>query len=123
MTDLHQILASGDKLGKDLNIAYVDLVKQVTAAATAERDYRKEKALKYVQARSMEELKLAAERQAWVDAETADLRMTRDIAEGVQDATKQLIQNLRQQLSHVQTTANLLKSERDFYQMRQDGSA
>jgi hypothetical protein len=66
---------------------------------------------------------LAADREAWVNAECADKRMARDIAEGLLDATKEQIRNLRQQLSYVQTVSNLMKSEQEAYRAGQDANA
>lgn len=122
MSDLREAIGEGSRLSQELSNAWSVYLGQVKTAAEAERDYRKHLSLKFVEARVKDEFKQAADREAWVNAQSADKRMERDIAEGLLEATKEQIRNLRQQLSYVQTVSNLLKSEQESYRAGQDAN-
>ena len=79
----------------------------VQKASEAERDYRKLKSNKFVEAKGREGL--AAEKAAWVDAECADKRYERDLAQGMVQALLEENRNYRQQMSYAQTMANVDK--------------
>lgn len=82
--------------------------------AEAERDYRKAKAEAWVIARAEHPEMLAKEREAWVDAQTADARYLRDLAEGVRQAALEAVRSRRGQLSACQTLANAHIEEAKF---------
>lgn len=88
----------------------------VRDAATAERDYRLLKARKWAEAPTAEKRGewTAAQREAWVNAETANARMERDIAEGVRFAAYEAVRNYRAQLSSLQSLLNADRAEAEF---------
>lgn len=77
--------------------------------AEAERQYRKAKAIAWVKVEGT-----AAERGALVDAETADLRYARDVAEGMRRAALESVRARSTQISMWQTLLNAHKAEADF---------
>ena len=86
--------------------------------ANAERDYRKAKSEAWVRCplddpsvKAGEREWTAARREAWVDAQTADLRYARDLAEAMREAAKESVRSRRAQLSSVQTFANAHREE------------
>lgn len=84
---------------------------QATAYADAEAAYRKGKSTAW--ARAPHDM-LAKEREAWVDAETADLRHTRDVAAAMRQTALEAVRSRRGQLSSVQTFANAHREEAAF---------
>jgi len=81
-------------------------------SAEAEREYRKQKA----QAWTLHGDGTAKEREARVDAATADLRYARDLAEAGRQAALEALRSRRQQLSAAQTLVSALKSELEHSQ-------
>ena len=81
------------------------LKRHVVAYAEAEAAYRKGKAQAWVSApRFHEDTKVTAgEREAWVDGETAQLRHTRDIADGMRQAALEAVRSRRSQISALQS--------------------
>lgn len=63
--------------------------------AQAEHDYRKAKAAAWLAAPRG----TVPEREAWVNAETAELRRKRDVSEGIKQAALEAIRSRRTQLS------------------------
>lgn len=113
------LLTEGQRLSVELEKTIPALNENIRVAAETEANYRKSKAACYAQVALMPDLKLAAEKTAWVDAETADLRQARDIAEGLRTSQIELIRNLRQQMSLLQTLANANKEEQAFHRTGQ----
>ncbi len=103
----------GMRLSAAMNQVINDLKIATGQAAERERDYRKLKALKYAEAADM--AGLAAAKTAWVDAETADARYDRDLADGMRSALMEEVRNLRQQLSFTQTTTNATIEDMKFH--------
>lgn len=87
-----------------------ELVKRSHEVAEAERQYRIRKARLWLEAPSG----TAGLRQAWVDAESADLRYERDLADGLRDAAREALRARRQELSALQSLLAAFKSEADF---------
>lgn len=56
----------------------------------------------------------AKAKEAWVDAESADLRLTRDLAEAEKLAALEALRSRRQQLSSIQTIVNAERVEAEF---------
>lgn len=79
--------------------------------AAAERDYRKARAEAYLR-RAREGT--VDEKKAYVDADTADLRYERDVAEGMRTAALEAVRSRRTQLSAAQTMANAYKADADL---------
>ena len=105
--------SEGQRLRTAMDTAIADLKTQIQAAAAAERDYRKKKSAKFIEVRGKEDIKLADDKKAWVDAETADDRYERDLADGLRQAILEEVRNYRQQMSYVQT---MERSDREEYE-------
>lgn len=95
-----------------------ELRTQSVALAEAEAVYRKAKAEAWVRCpiddpgiKAGEREWTAARREAWVNAETADLRKARDLAETGRDTARQALQSRRTQLSAWQTLVNAHEEE------------
>lgn len=73
--------------------------------AEAERAYRKGKAVAYATRPDG----TADERKTWVEAETADLRYVRDLAEGLRQGAIEAIRSARGELSAWQTATGAAK--------------
>jgi hypothetical protein len=78
--------------------------------AEAERDYRKAKALAWVNRTDG----TAAERAALVDSDTADHRYRRDVAEGMRRAALESVRARAQQISMWQSLLNAHRAEAEF---------
>lgn len=96
---------------KALDEAQKELAESLRQEADAEHAYRLGKAKGWVMVSP--EMNVA-QREAWVNGETADLRHTRDIAVGRSKAWMEQVRNVRQQLSALQSAANSLKEEAAF---------
>ena len=88
------------------------LREQARAVADAEAAYRKGKAEAWV-GTATEDL-LAKEREAQVDAATADLRRTRDLAEARARAALESVRSRRTQISALQSLLAAHRSEAEF---------
>lgn len=85
--------------------------------ADAEAAYRKAKAEAWARCprdEAGERDWTAARRESWVDAQTADLRRERDLAEAMKQAALEAVRSRRGQLSAVQTFANAEREEAAF---------
>jgi hypothetical protein len=89
--------------------------------ARAEAEYRRSKSEAWVRCpiddatvKAGEREWTAARREAWVNAETADLRYKRDLAEGMRQVAIEANRSRRAQLSSVQTFVNAEKAEMDL---------
>lgn len=98
------------RLSDLLDAALVEHEKAVEWAATTERDYRKEKAEAWVNHTEG----TAAEREALVDAATADQRGVRDIAAGARQGALESIRSRRTQISALQSLLGAHKAEAEF---------
>ena len=78
--------------------------------ARAENAYRHAKARAWVTAKG----ELAKEREADVDATTADLRLARDLAEGKRQAALEALRSRRTQLSALQSILAATRSEMEM---------
>jgi hypothetical protein len=56
----------------------------------------------------------SARREAWVDGETADLRMARDLAEGMGKTAYQAVRARQTQVSALQSLLNAERAEAEF---------
>lgn len=109
----------GRRLSELLDAALAFLKEQIKAAAEAERDYRKAKAMSWVEAPDG----TAAAKEAWVNGRTADLRYARDVAAGMERASHQAIRSRLAQISLLQSVANAYKAEAGFAQYGPDVAA
>lgn len=91
--------------------------KQSVALADAEMRYRKAKAVAWVECPTDSEGKrewTAGRREAWVNAETAELRRDRDLAEAMRQAALEAVRARRAQLSACQTLISSHRAEAEF---------
>ena len=90
---------------------------QAVELADAENTYRKAKAYAWVQCPKDEpggREWTAARREAWVDAEVADRRRGRDLAEAMRDAAREAVRARQAQLSAWQTLVRAHQAEAEF---------
>jgi len=78
--------------------------------AAKERDYRRLRSLKFLEAPEG----TAAQREAWVDAESADARYERDVARGLVLASRESVRARAAQLSALQSLMNAHRAEAEF---------
>lgn len=94
------------RLSESLDSALELLEHQAHALADAENQYRRAKAQAYMRAGEG----TVPERQAWVDAEVADERRARDVADGLRQAALESVRSRRTQISAIQS---LLAADRE----------
>lgn len=104
------------RLSANLDSALSLLEDQARKLADAEAEYRKLKAKCWVQAPEG----TVPERQAWVDAECADARHARDVAEGLRQAALESVRSRRTQISAIQS---LLAGDREEAAFTRTGEA
>jgi hypothetical protein len=102
-----------------LDAGIAQLREASIAVAGAERDYRKSKAQAWVECPRDDHGGRATDwtagkREAWVDAQTADLRYTRDLAEGVRAAATEAVRARRTQISMLQSLMNAHRAEAEL---------
>ena len=78
--------------------------------AAAEREYRKARALAWVNNTEG----TAGFRESQVDGQTAELRYARDVAEGMRRAALESVRARSTQISMIQTLLNAYKAEANF---------
>lgn len=89
----------------------VDALREASEQlARAENAYRHAKAKAWLTADG----ELAKEREAYVDAMTADLRMARDLQEGMRQASIEALRSRRAQLSATQSVLTATRSEMEM---------
>lgn len=98
------------RLSRQLDTGLDTLRDSAEEVADAERDYRKAKALAWVNRTEG----TAAERAALVDADTADLRYKRDLAEGIRRAALESVRARAQQISMYQSLLSAHREEASF---------
>lgn len=116
-----EALREANRLSALIDAAIEALKNTSVEFAKAEAEYRKAKAERWVgcpmddaTVRAGEREWTAARREAWVNAETADLRYRRDVAEGMRQAALEAVRSRRAQLSALQTFLNAEKAEAEF---------
>lgn len=112
-----------DRLSRLLSAGLEAMREQAVALADAENAYRKAQAAAWLRCpndpnttRSGEREWTAARREDWVKAETADLRRTRDIADGMSRAAYAAVKSRQTQISALQTLLNAQQQEMKFAQ-------
>ena len=98
------------RLTQLLDGALAFLKEQVKNAAAAERDYRLAKSEAWLRVSDG----TAAQKEAWVDAQTAEARYKRDLAAGMEKASHQAIRARLAEMSLLQSVANAYKAEASF---------
>ena len=119
--NLQEVPEEMRRLSRLLDGGIEALREQSHALAEAEANYRKAKAEAWVRCpqddhgvKAGEREWTAARREAWVDAETADLRRTRDIAEGMRQAALEAVRARRTQVSALQSLLAADRAEAEF---------
>lgn len=109
------------RLSKLIDAGIEMLREQSKALAEAENAYRKAKSEAWVRCpndppdvKAGEREWTAARREAWVAAQTADLRMTRDIADGMRAAALEAVRARRTQISAMQSLLAAERAEAEF---------
>lgn len=108
--ELGEMIEEARRLSRQLDNGLDVLRSTVEECAEAERQYRKAKALCWLEA----EGRTAAEREAWVDSETADLRFERDVQDGLKRAAIESVRARAQQISLLQSMLSAHRSEAEF---------
>ena len=98
------------RLSRQLDAGLDVLRGSAEDVAVAEAEYRKAKAVAWVERTDG----TAAERAALVDADTADLRYTRDLAEGIRRAALESVRARAQQISMWQSLLRAHTEEASF---------
>lgn len=119
--NLADVPAEMSRLSRLIDGGIEALRDQSTSLAEAEQTYRKAKAQAWVKCptddhgvKAGEREWTAARREAWVDAETADLRRVRDIAEGMRQAALEAVRARRTQVSALQSILAADRAEAEF---------
>lgn len=108
-------------ISQAMDATIISLKLAVRDSAEKEREYRKLKAQKWVEARASEDVKQAKDREAWVDGQCADIRFKRDLADGMRSALMEEVRNLRAQMSYSQSLMRADAEEKDMYMHGQSG--
>lgn len=91
------------RLNRQLDEQLDELRENAVDLANAENAYRKAKALAWVQIKEAMPKATVPEKQAWVDAECADLRLVRDMAENMRQVALEAVRSRRTQISACQS--------------------
>ena len=94
-----EFIREGQRLSKLTDEALAYLKQQVRLAAEAERDYRKLQGAAILKAPPGTVL----EKEAWLKAQCADARFTRDLADGMRQAALEAVRSRRQQINLLQS--------------------
>lgn len=111
--NLSEMAERGRGLSKSLNGALDEHRVQAVNAADAEHVYRRTRAERWAQAKGLE-MRSAKERQDWVDAQSADQRRDRDMAQALAQSALEVIRSRRAQMSLLQSEMAAHKSEAEF---------
>lgn len=106
-----EAVTEAERLSNLVDSGIDTLRKTSMEVAAKERDYRKGKAIAWVECPV--EL-LAKHKEAWVDSHSADLRYERDLADGMRAAAAQAIKARTTQISMLQSLLNAHRAEAEF---------
>jgi len=109
MHSLPELVSEARRLSDLLDKGVAALREAATSYAAAEHAYRRAHALEYLQTEGT-----VAEREAKTYVAMGDLRMERDIADGVRSAALEAVRARRTQLSALQSLLAAYRSEADF---------
>lgn len=118
-----------DRLSRQIDGALGLVKDNVRALADAESKYRRAKSEAWVTCpndpagvKAGEREWTAARRGAWVDAQTADLRAVRDIADGMVRAGMEAVKSRRTQISALQSLLGAAREEMAFSRTAPQGA-
>lgn len=104
---LRDLVDSMVRLSAQLDSALTHLKQRGEALAGKERDYRKARAVAWLETEGT-----AKQREDSVNAKTADERFERDLAQHAREAAQEAVRSYRTQLSVLQTIANAEREDR-----------
>lgn len=97
--NLPELADEMSRLSRLIDQGLTALRDQSRELAQAENEYRKQKSVAWMQAPAG----TVPERTAWVESQTADLRMRRDLADGLRTAALEAVRSRRTQVSALQS--------------------
>lgn len=122
----HEMAAEVERLSGRIDDGIRVLRQQSEALAAAEMEYRQAKAHAWIMCptddagtKAGDRDWTAAKREAWVNAETAELRYKRDLAEGTRQAALEAVRARRAQLSALMTLLAAHRSEAELARVDQ----
>lgn len=98
------------RLSKKIDAGVAEMVNAGEHLAVAEHQYRKARAVAWSEAKGAN----VPQREAWVDADTADQRLERDRAENSRRAAIEAVKARQGQLSALQTLMSAHRAEAEF---------
>lgn len=107
MLELSEAISEARRLSALIDAGVEALRTAAQEEANAEHDYRLAKARAWVTVAG----ELAKEREAFVDAETADARRLRDLSAGKREAARQALRAREAQLSALQSLLSASRTE------------
>lgn len=110
--DAHEMTVELVRLSRNIDAGLTALRQSSQEYAIAERDYRKAKAEAWVAAADFDGL--AAAREAHVNAQTADQRYLRDLADGARRVALEAVRARQAQMSALQSLMNAHRSEAEL---------
>lgn len=114
MTTQNEAMAEYQRLRDLMNDAAKAAMESEIEEAHAENAYRKGKSKMLAERLASGDPKLAGDRAVMLDADSADLRLERDMKRAISKGMYENSRNYRQQLSALQTIANLERAEAEF---------
>jgi len=108
---ISRLIGETERLSGLIDQAVADLAKASKAVAHAEHAYRHGRAKAWTEVPTD---RLAAWRQADVDALTADLRLARDLADAARWAAAEALRSRRAQLDALRSVISVSKSEMEL---------
>ena len=117
MTDLAEFYAQAMHFSTLIDQGIAAMRELSESYAQAEHDYRKAKSEAWVRCPRDDaggKDWTAARREAWVNAQCADLRYKRDVAEAMRQSALEAVRSRRAQLSAIQTFVGANRAEAEF---------
>lgn len=108
--NLHELTSEMLRLSTILDKGIAALSKAGRDVATAENVYRQAVSEAWVKAPEG----TVPQREAWVNGQTAEKRLERDLADAERQAALEAVRSRRTQLSALQTVANAVRAEAEI---------
>lgn len=102
------------EISGEIDECFRDLPKATEKAASAERDYRRDRARAWLEAKAYGDSKFAKELEDEVKDRSADARWARDVAKSELKTLRDRIDTLNQRISSWQTLASGIREEMRF---------
>lgn len=107
---LPDLVREASRLSAKIDEGVRTLAEAASKVARAEHDYRRLRGQLWAQTPDG----TARAREAWVDSESAGLRLARDLAEATRMSALEALRSRRAQLSSVQTLAGIQRAEAEL---------